>query len=59
MPLYECECQNKECQRVFEVIVPLEELDTFDKQRSKKNRCPSCGGKLKRIMSPVDFRITV
>jgi uncharacterized protein with PIN domain len=42
---------------MFEVIVPLVELNKFDKQRAKKNRCPGCGGELKRMMSPVDFRI--
>ena len=52
MPLYDCRCQNDECRRMFEVIVPLNEANRFDKQRSKKNRCPGCQGKLKRLMSP-------
>jgi len=55
MPLYNCQC--KECAKVFEVLVPLDELDKFDKQRRKKDRCPACGGRLKRHMPGPMFKI--
>ena len=48
MPLYDYVC--KYCLKVFEVQVPLSE-------DGKKIPCPRCEKKLKKIMSPVLFRM--
>ncbi len=63
MPRYDCECENEKCitrtWRRFEVGVPLDDLDKFDNQKNPEHHCPECEGRLKRLMSPVDFRIAV
>ncbi len=48
MPLYEYLCA--ECRKILEVIVPLEKY-------GQKIYCPHCKKEVKRIMSPVMFRI--
>lgn len=48
MPLYEYVCSR--CQKLFEIIVPLDKY-------GKKIRCPHCRKQLKKIMSPVMFKI--
>ncbi len=48
MPLYEFICGS--CLKVFEFIVPLDKYE-------KKIKCPHCKKEVKRIMSPVLFRI--
>jgi len=55
MPRYNCECQK--CDAIYEVGVPIEKLDEFDKQNKKKHRCPECDGKMKRLMGAPAFRI--
>jgi putative FmdB family regulatory protein len=48
MPLYEFLCSK--CMKILEFIVPLDKFET-------KVKCPHCKKMVKRLMSPVLFRI--
>jgi putative FmdB family regulatory protein len=48
MPIYEYVCET--CMKILEFKVPLEKFET-------KIKCPHCKKVVKRIMSPVLFRI--
>ena len=48
MPLFDFIC--KKCEKIFEVIVPL----SYSK---KKIKCPYCKKQLKKLMSPVYFKV--
>jgi len=50
MPLYEWQCIT--CKNYYEAFVKL--VDLYN-----RHDCPDCGGQLKVLISPVDFRITV
>ena len=49
MPLYDYCCDK--CQKRFEIIVPLKDVD-------KEIPCKYCDKPLKKIMSPVSFRMS-
>lgn len=46
MPLYECRCEP--CDLTFEVLAPLSASRT-------SQRCPECGRRSRRVISPVTF----
>ncbi len=46
MPLYECRCEP--CELTFEVLAPLSASRT-------SQRCPECGRRSRRVISPVTF----
>ena len=48
MPLYLYSCKN--CERLWELLVKLADFD-------KEIECPKCGGKVKRLMTPVRFSV--
>lgn len=48
MPIYDFWC--KKCKEFFEAIVPLKKYD-------EEVKCPKCGEPLKRLVSPVLFKI--
>lgn len=48
MPLYVKWCKN--CEKVYEVIIPLKDYD-------KKVKCPHCKKTLGKIMTPVCFKV--
>ncbi len=48
MPRYDYECIK--CDVVFDIFVPLEKFD-------EKIKCPDCNTVLKRMISPVYFRM--
>jgi putative FmdB family regulatory protein len=48
MPLYQYMCSN--CMKLLEFMVPLDRYDA-------KIKCPHCKRIVKRILSPVMFRI--
>jgi len=50
MPLYDYKCTNKKCGKCFEIFVKLHKLGT-------EIKCPVCKKPLKKILSPVMFKI--
>ncbi len=49
MPLYEYTCPKKKCPN-FEQLV-------FGKDEEKAVRCPTCNGKVKKVMSVFNFEV--
>ena len=48
MPLYLLSC--KKCEKLWELIIRLSDYD-------KDVECPECGEKLKRLVTPVVFKV--
>jgi putative FmdB family regulatory protein len=49
MPIYECRCTA--CELTFEVLAPLRD------STMKSRRCPECGRRSRRVISPVSFAL--
>lgn len=48
MPLYIYTCSK--CDKLYELMIKLKDSD-------KKVECPKCGEEMKRVMTPVPFKI--
>jgi len=48
MPLYLLSC--KKCEKLWELLIRLEDFE-------KGIECPECGEKLKRLVTPVLFKV--
>lgn len=49
MPLYDYQCQNKECQLTIEVNHPY--------NADPKQECFVCGTEMKKLISPSSFKL--